>query len=254
LPLFPSYLSYVSGISFDEFTPATDDSHLLHKVILNSVLFILGFSAVFMTFGLSSSLIGQALVRYQETIRMVAGVFIGFFGLYVAGGLESLARLADVVETRWRQRPALGVLSLLCRPLLVGRYLTRTVQLQVRNRPAGYIGSVLVGCSFAVGWTPCVGPILGAILALASTTAQATSGLMLLRAYSAALAIPFLLSALVVNSFFHFFGRFKRYIEVIHVGGGMLLIALGILIWTGYLTILNTWALQLTPAWLWQRL
>jgi cytochrome c biogenesis protein CcdA len=142
LPLVPSYLSYVSGISVDEFTHAADDSHLLHKVMLNSVLFIVGFSAVFMTFGLSSSLIGQALVRYQETIRMVAGVFIGFFGLYVVGGLESLARLADVVETRWRQQPTLGVLSLLCRPLLVGRYLIRTVQLQVRNRPAGYVGSV----------------------------------------------------------------------------------------------------------------
>ncbi len=254
LPLVPSYLSYIAGISFDDLTRASSHPKLLRKVIVNSLLFIAGFSMVFMTFGFSFSLVGQVLVRYQESMRMIAGVLIGFFGLYIAGGLEFLAKLADFVENRWRGRRALWVLPVLCRPLLIGRYLTRTLQLQVGNRPAGYIGSVLVGFSFAVGWTPCVGPILGAILALASSTAQATLGLLLLGAYSAGLGIPFLLSSLAVNSFFHFFSRFKRYIEVVHVGGGLLLIAVGILIFSGYLTVLNSWAIQLTPAWLWQRL
>jgi cytochrome c-type biogenesis protein len=250
----PSYLSYISGISFDEFKDAADHPKLLRKVMVNSLLFILGFSAVFMTFGFSFSLVGQALIRYQETIRMLAGVLIGFFGLYISGALEHMARLADVVEKRWGGHPANGVLHFVCRPLLVGRYLTRSVQLQVHHRPAGYVGSVLVGFSFAVGWTPCVGPILGAILALASSAAQMTSGLVLLGAYSAGLGIPFLLSALAVNAFFHFFVRFKRYIELVHVSGGLLLIAVGVLIFTGYLTVLNTWAIQLTPAWLWERL
>jgi len=99
-----------------------------------------------------------------------------------------------------------------------------------------------------------VGPILGAILTLASSTTQITAGLLLLGAYSAGLGLPFLLSALAVNSFFHFFAQFKRYIEIVHVGGGLLLMAVGVLIFTGYLTVLNTWAIQLTPAWLWQRL
>jgi cytochrome c-type biogenesis protein len=206
------------------------------------------------TFGFSFSLVGQVLIQYQETIRMLAGLLIGFFGLYLSGALEYLARLADVVERRWARQPFLGILPVLCRPLLVGRYLTRTVQLQWHHRPAGYVGSVLIGFSFAVGWTPCVGPTLGAILALASSAAQMTCGLLLLGAYSAGLGIPFLLSALAVNTFFHFFWRFKRYIAIVHVGGGLLLMAVGVLIFTGYLTVLNTWAIQLTPSWLWERL
>lgn len=254
LPLVPSYLSYIAGISFDDFKRASATPALLRKVLLNSLLFIAGFSAVFMTMGFSFSLLGQTLIRHQETIRMVAGVLIGFFGLYISGGLEYLARLADFVERKGTQRPLLWLLPTLCRPLLIGRYLTRTLQMRMDNRPAGYAGSLLVGFSFAVGWTPCIGPILGAILALASSTAQMTSGLLLLGAYSAGLGIPFLLSALAVNSFFHFFAQFKRYIEVVHIGGGLLLIAVGALIFTGYLTVLNTWAIQLTPAWLWERL
>jgi cytochrome c-type biogenesis protein len=254
LPLVPSYLSYISGISLDEFTHAADQPRLLRKVMVNSLLFILGFSAVFMTFGFSLSMVGQILVQYHETIRMLAGILIGFFGLYLSGALEYLARLPEVVKQRWAHHPFLNILPVLCRPLLVGRYLTRSVQLKLHRRPTGYVGSVLIGFSFAVGWTPCVGPILGAILALASSAAQMTAGLLLLGAYSVGLGIPFLLSALAINAFFHFFLRFKRYIEIVHVGGGLLLIAVGVLIFAGYLTVLNTWAIQLTPSWLWERL
>jgi cytochrome c-type biogenesis protein len=112
----------------------------------------------------------------------------------------------------------------------------------------------LIGFSFAVGWTPCVGPILGAILALASSAAHMTSGLLLLGAYSIGLGVPFLLSTLAINAFCHIFLRFKRDIEILHTGGGSLLMAIGMLIFTDYLTVLNTWAIQLTPAWLWERL
>jgi cytochrome c-type biogenesis protein len=254
LPLVPSYLAFIAGISFDDFKRSSGDPHLLRKVVLNAVLFILGFSAVFMTLGVSFSLVGQALIAHQETIQMGAGILVGFFGLYISGGLEYLAMLGDIVERRWVQHPGLQGLAVLSRPLLVGRYLTRSIQVRVTNRPAGYIGSILVGFSFAVGWTPCVGPILGAILALASSTAQMTSGLLLLGAYSVGLGIPFLLSALAINAFFHFFSRFKHYIEVVHVAGGILLMVVGALIFTGYLTVLNSWALQLTPTWLWEHL
>jgi cytochrome c-type biogenesis protein len=254
LPLVPSYLSFIAGVSFDDFKRSQSDPKLLRRVVLNSILFILGFSAVFMTLGLSFSLVGQILIQYQDAIRMAAGVLIGFFGLYISGGLEYLAKVADFTARRWQGRPVVGLVPLLCRPLLVGRYLTQSLQLHMSNRPAGYVGAVLVGFSFAVGWTPCIGPILGAILALASSTAHISSGLLLLGAYSVGLGIPFLLSALAVNSFFHFFSKFKRYIEIVHVGGGLLLILVGILIFTGYLTVLNTIALQFTPAWLWERL
>ena len=254
LPLVPSYLSFIAGVSFDDFKRSHADPKLLRKVTLNSLLFIAGFSSVFMTLGFSFSLVGQILIQYQEAIRMAAGLLIAFFGLYISGGLEYLAKLADVAERKWAGHAIGGILPICCRPLLIGRYLTRSLQFHLGNRPAGYIGSLLIGFSFAVGWTPCVGPILGAILALASSTAHITSGLLLLGAYSVGLGIPFLLSSVAINSFFHFFSRFKRYIEIVHIGGGLLLILVGILIFTGYLTILNTLAIQFTPAWLWERL
>jgi cytochrome c-type biogenesis protein len=241
-------------VSFDDFKRSHADPKLLRKVILNSLLFIAGFSSVFMTLGFSFSLVGQILIQYQEAIRMGAGLLIAFFGLYISGGLEYLAKLADVAERKWAEHAIWGILPLLCRPFLIGRYLTRSLQFHLGNRPAGYVGSLLIGFSFAIGWTPCVGPILGAILALASSTAHITSGLLLLGAYSVGLGIPFLLSSVAINSFFHFFSRFKRYIEIVHVGGGILLILVGILIFTGYLTVLNTLAIQFTPAWLWERL
>jgi cytochrome c-type biogenesis protein len=254
LPLVPSYLSFIAGVSFDDFKRSHADPKLLRKVILNSLLFIAGFSSVFMTLGFSFSLVGQILIQYQEAIRMGAGLLIAFFGVYISGGLEYLAKLADMAECKWAKHAIWGILPILCRPFRIGRYLTRSLQFHLGNRPAGYVGSLLIGFSFAIGWTPCVGPILGAILALASSTAHITSGLLLLGAYSVGLGIPFLLSSLAINSFFHFFSRFKRYIEIVHVGGGLLLILVGILIFTGYLTVLNTLAIQFTPAWLWERL
>ena len=254
LPLVPSYLSFIAGVSFDDFKRSHADSKLLRKVILNSLLFIVGFSTVFMTLGFSFSLVGQILIQYQDAIRMAAGLLIAFFGLYISGALEYLAKLADWAERKWAGQAIWGILPIVCRPFLIGRYLTRSLQFHLGNRPAGYVGSLLIGFSFAVGWTPCVGPILGAILALASSTAHITSGLLLLGAYSVGLGIPFMLSSVAINSFFHFFSHFKRYIEIVHVGGGLLLILVGILIFTGYLTVLNTLAIQFTPAWLWERL
>jgi cytochrome c-type biogenesis protein len=254
LPLVPSYLSFIAGVSFDDFRRSQTDPKLLRKVVLNSMLFIVGFSTVFMTLGFSFSLVGQVLIQYQESIRMVAGVLIGFFGFYISGGLEYLAKFSDFTEKKFAHHTVLWIFPRLCRPLLIGRYLTRSLQFHLGNRPAGYVGSILVGFSFAVGWTPCIGPILGAILALASSSAHVSSGLLLLAAYSVGLGIPFLLSSIAINSFFHFFSKFKRYIELVHVGGGLLLVVVGALIFTGYLTVLNTFAIQFTPTWLWERM
>jgi cytochrome c-type biogenesis protein len=121
-------------------------------------------------------------------------------------------------------------------------------------RTAGYVGAFLVGVSFGVGWTPCVGPILGSILLLASTTAEVERGVLLLGVYSLGLAIPFFVSSLAVPAFLQIFGRVAGYLRAIEVGGGVLMILVGTLILTGYFTVLNSYALRLVPAWLWQYL
>jgi cytochrome c-type biogenesis protein len=223
LPLFPSYLSFITGMSFADFTEHSREKGTRRKVVWHSLSFILGFSTVFIVLGASFSALGNALLQHQELMRKIGGLLIVFFGLYITG-------LFNI-------------------PLLA-----RYAQIQLQDKPAGYLGSLLVGFSFAIGWTPCVGPILGAILTLASTSGQITQGMLLLGAYSLGLGIPFLLSSLALNQFLHFFQRFTRYIQVVHVTGGVILIAAGILLYTGYMTVLNSYALQLTPQWLWERL
>jgi cytochrome c-type biogenesis protein len=147
--------------------------------------------------------------------------------------------------------------------LLVGFYLVglfkivaleRYLQFNFKDKPAGYLGSVLVGITFAVAWTPCVGPVLGAVLALAGATGEVGRGVFLLSSYAAGLATPFFLSALAVNSFFQFSQRFRRYINAVHVMGGILLIIAGVLLITDYMTFLNAYVLRFTPNWLLQRL
>ena len=124
----------------------------------------------------------------------------------------------------------------------------------MKDKPAGYLGSVLVGITFAVAWTPCVGPILGAILALAGSSGALGRGTLLLASYAAGLALPFLLSAIAVNSFFNFSRAFRRYIHGFHVAGGVLLIIAGLLLLSDYMTLLNAYALRFTPDWLIRRL
>ena len=151
-----------------------------------------------------------------------------------------------------------GVFILLVGLYLVGAFkvaaLERYLQFELKDKPAGYLGSILVGITFAVAWTPCVGPILGATLALASTAGEVSRGTLLLSSYAAGLGLPFFLSALAINSFLQFSHRLGRYIEVIHVVGGVLLIIVGLLLITDYMTLLNAYALRFTPQWLLQRL
>jgi len=132
--------------------------------------------------------------------------------------------------------------------------LGRTQQWQIREKPAGYVGSFLVGVTFAIGWTPCVGPILGAILSLAGTAETVERGIGLLIAYSAGLGVPFLLSALALGAFLRFFKRYRPYIPVVERGAGVLLIAVGVLVLFNWYVVLNSWAISLTPEWLLKRL
>jgi cytochrome c-type biogenesis protein len=223
LPLFPSYLSFITGMSLDQLQSAAGGDRGRGWILAHSLAFVAGFSMVFIGMGASFSAMGQLLFDYRERIRLVGGLLIVLFGLYVAGVLP------------------LGFL---------GRY----QQLQLRTKPAGLIGSWLVGVTFAIGWTPCVGPILGSILSLAGTAETVSTGITLLSAYSAGLALPFVLSSVGLGAFLAAFRRFRPWIPVVERAAGVLLIVVGVLVATNYFIVLNSYALSLTPQWLLRRL
>jgi cytochrome c-type biogenesis protein len=222
LPLFPSYLSFITGMSVADLSgdiaPAAR-----RRVLLHALTFVVGFSIVFVALGATFSAAGQFLLEHREWIRQLGGALIVLFGLYIAGVFR------------------LGLFG-------------RTAQLQLREKPAGYLGSLLVGITFAIGWTPCVGPILGAILSLAGTAETVQRGVGLLVAYSAGLGVPFVLSALALGSFLRFFKRYRPFIPVVERAAGVLLVIVGVLVFTNYYTVLNAWAISLTPEWLLKRL
>ena len=222
LPLFPSYLSFITGMSVADLSGDLTAT-ARRRVLLHAIIFIVGFSVVFVALGASFSAAGQLLFQYRDWIRRIGGVLIIVFGLYIAGVLK------------------------------VGLF-GRTQQWQLREKPAGYVGSFLVGVTFAIGWTPCVGPILGAILSLAGTAETVQRGVGLLVAYSAGLGVPFLLSALALGAFLKFFRRYRPYIPVVERGAGVLLVAVGVLVLFNWYVILNSWAISLTPEWLLKRL
>ena len=222
LPLFPSYVSFITGMSVGDLT-ADLTGATRRRVLLHAVAFVLGFSLVFVGLGASFSAAGQFLLDYRDLIRRIGGVLIVVFGLYIAGVLR------------------VGVFG-------------RTAQFQLREKPAGYLGSLAVGITFAIGWTPCVGPILGAILSLAGTAETVQRGIGLLMAYSAGLGVPFLLSALALGSFLRFFKRYRPFIPIMERAAGVLLVIVGVLVFTNYYVVLNSWAISLTPEWLLRRL
>ena len=222
LPLFPSYLSFITGMSVDRL--ATDVSlGSRRRVILHSLAFIVGFSLVFVSLGASFSVAGQFLLDYRQWIRIGGGLLIIVFGLYIAGVLR------------------IGLLS-------------RARQIEIKTKPAGYVGTFAVGVTFAVGWTPCVGPILGSILSLAGTAETVQKGIGLLLAYSAGLALPFFLSSLALGGFLKFFKRYRAAMPVVERAAGVLLIVVGLLVVSNYFVILNSYAISLTPQWLLKRL
>jgi cytochrome c-type biogenesis protein len=223
LPLFPAYLSFITGMSATALHDVATLRRHRSRILLHALCFIAGFSLIFVALGVSFSFLGSLLRVHLSLLQRVGGAVIMFFGLVLVGLFKI--------------------------PLLM-----RTVGLQMRRAPVGYAGAFLVGVSFAVGWTPCVGPILGSILLLASTAAEVNRGIVLLSVYSLGLAIPFFLSALAVPVFLQIFGRVSTYLRAIEVGGGVLMIVVGMLIFTGSFTILNSYMLRLIPAWLWQYL
>ncbi len=201
LPLVPSYISFITGISFEDLTAHGDRGRLRYLTVTNSLSFILGFSSVFIALGASSSAMGRFFFEYQEWIRIGGGVLVIIFGLFVAG----------VVKLD---------------------FLLKEKKMHLSGKPMGYVGTFLVGMTFAAGWTPCIGPILGTILVYAGTKGSAFYGLKLLAVYSMGLALPFFVSSLAINSFLSYSRRLMKYMRVIMVVSGLLLIVFGIMLLT----------------------
>ncbi|WP_455377778.1 cytochrome c biogenesis CcdA family protein [Petrachloros mirabilis] len=209
LPLVPSYISYITGLSIEQLTDAGTRSRFKAAIVVNALLFIAGFSVVFIAFGASASFIGQVLITYQDHIRRIGGMLIIIFGLYL-----------------------LGVLNI--------NFLQMERRFQFRNRPVGYLGSFLIGIAFAAGWTPCVGPVLGTILLYASTTDSLTSGVMLLASYSMGLGLPLFLTALGVDRFLSYFKQARAYLWGVSTISGVLLIVVGVMIYANSLTMVTS--------------
>lgn len=201
LPLVPSYISFITGISFEDLKEGIDKKRIRFLTITNSLAFILGFSAIFIAIGASSSAIGKLMSEYQSWIKTIGGILVIIFGLFVS-----------------------GVLKL--------DFLSQEKKLHLSGKPAGYIGTFLVGMTFAAGWTPCVGPILGAILMKAASEGSVSYGVKLLAVYSLGLAVPFFISSLMFNSFLIYSSKIRKHMRVIMIISGILLIIFGILLLT----------------------
>ena len=224
LPLIPGYLSYISGLSLDEMrggpvagggtaVAVARPPGVRRQVVLSSLAFIIGFSLVFVSLGAAASAIGQFLAQRQALFNRIAGAVIVIFGLHTMG----------VLRIEW---------------------LYQEKRVHTSRKPAGFIGAGLVGVAFAFGWTPCIGPILAGILALAGSQETVAKGVRLLGVYSLGLGVPFLATALMIDRFFSAMGRIRRYYHTIEIISGALLVVIGLLIFTNKFTVIAKW---LTP-------
>jgi len=223
LPLIPGYISFISGVSLQEMKDGSPGNGLLNRqklsVVLNSIFFIGGFSTIFILLGASATWLGTLLSTKISFLTKISGVVIIFFGVFKMG---------------------------LIRPL----FFFKEAKFNVENNKFGFIWALIIGASFAFGWTPCIGPILTGILAFAGTLEHVNQGILLLSVYSLGLGIPFLLTAFGVNQFFRFFNRIKRHLGLLEKITGVIMILLGLLIFfdkliliPGYLPFLNKFAL-----------
>jgi cytochrome c-type biogenesis protein len=217
LPLVPGYVSLISGATVEDLQ--SPERRMLRTVMLHSITFVLGFSVVFIALGAVATGIGQVVNEYHSLLSKVAGIIVIIFGLHLTGLLKIKALYADK-----RMHDVKGGSSA--------------------------VGSFAVGFAFAFGWTPCIGPILATILVLAGAQQTVLKGIVLLAVYSLGLAVPFLLTSLGVDRFLSFYTRFRRHLHTVEVISGILLIAIGVLIFlnnlrllSGYLSFLNRFAL-----------
>jgi cytochrome c-type biogenesis protein len=208
LPIVPGYISFISGVSFEDMQDNENWKNVRKRVLANSLLFIMGFSLVFIALGASASAVGKFLHEEQRIISKVAGALIFVFGMHMVGIFK------------------------------IG-FLNYEKRMHTNTKPLGLFGSFFVGLAFAFGWTPCIGPILAGILTIAANEADFTKGIILLSAYSAGLGIPFFLTGISITAFYKMFNNFKKYLHTVEIVGGSLLMIIGVLIFTNYLTIIS---------------
>ncbi|MFP6870107.1 MAG: cytochrome c biogenesis protein CcdA [Nitrospinota bacterium] len=264
LPLFPSYISYITGLSYEEIKEGAEERRVRALILANSIFFILGFSAVFIALGASVSFLGNVLFRYQDGIRVGGGILITMFGLYI--GDRALEFRLQLLLQKWppalvavaaivllmaglvgidKGAPALGgvlmAAGLYAAAAVFFPALSQEKRVTLKSKPAGWAGSFVVGVTFAAGWTPCVGPILGSILLFAGTKETAGQGVILLASYSAGLGVPFLLSGLGVSYFLKYYQSFRKYFRVVELGSSVMLLAVGILLISNYLSVISAY-------------
>lgn len=213
LPLIPSYVSFITGLSLE------DVQRSRRIALVNSLLFIAGFTVVFLALGATATVLGQMLFRQREWVSRVGGVLVILFGLYLVGAFNF-------------------------------GFLARDRRVHVANKPLGYLGTFLVGMAFAAGWTPCIGPILGGVLTYTASSADLNRGLLLLGAYSLGLAVPFLIAALMIERFMATLQRYRSALAWTSRVSGVLLIIVGLLMVTGSMTVMNNWLQGMTPEFL----
>jgi cytochrome c-type biogenesis protein len=208
LPLVPGYVSLISGAGVEELKE--QNTQFRRTVMVNSLMFILGFSLVFIALGGLATLFGNLIGSNRTLLMRIAGVVIIIFGLHLTG-------------------------------LLPIKFLYADKRMHDMRTKATAVGSFLVGFAFAFGWSPCIGPILATILAFAASQDTVLKGVMLLAVYSLGLAVPFLLTSLGISRFLNFYGAFRKYLHAVEVASGVLLIGIGILIFTRHFTLVATW-------------
>jgi cytochrome c-type biogenesis protein len=208
LPLVPGYVSLISGAGLEELKE--QNIQFRRTVMLNSLMFILGFSIVFIILGGLAAVLGNLIGSNRKLLMRVAGVVIIIFGLHLTG-------------------------------LLPIKFLYADKRMHGMRTKATALGSFLVGFAFAFGWSPCIGPILATILAFAASQETVIKGVLLLAVYSLGLAVPFLLTSLGISRFLAFYGNFRRYLHAVEVASGVLLIGIGLLIFTRHFTLVATW-------------
>ena len=217
LPLVPPYLCFIGGQSIEEMTSeGAIDPGMLRRIFLSALFFVFGFSTVFITLGATASVIGEWLADYLSILTQVAGVVIVVLGLHF-----------------------IGILRI---PLLY-----REARFQTSSRPAGMVGAYVVGLAFAFGWTPCVGPVLAAVLMVAGADSSVTQGAGLLTVYSAGLGLPFLAAALAMKPFMMLMSRFRRHLRKVEIVIGLLLVATGVLFITEQFSVIAYWLLETFP-------
>ncbi len=210
LPLIPSYVTFVTGLTLE------DVQRSRRIALIHSLLFVLGFTLIFLALGATATTLGRLLGYNREWVGRVGGVLVIILGLYLLGVLN------------------FGVFS-------------QERRLHLATKPLGYLGTVFVGMAFAAGWTPCIGPILGAVLTYTASSADLDRGLVLLTAYSLGLAVPFVAAALAIDKFLVFFQRYKKALIWTTRVSGALLIFVGILMLTDTMRLLSQWLQPFTP-------